>query len=104
MRRILLALAMLFFFTANQAAMAFEQCEDPFCASGMMDSQKQSDHQKKDPACAAHCAINSHHIAAMPEDMAGNSAATKPMAPFWATSPVLESAFLEGLIEPPSLA
>lgn len=104
MRRILIAIAMLFFFTANQAAMAYNQCTDASCVSGVMDAEKQSEHQKKDPACAEHCSVSSHHAVAMPHDMTASIPAALSPSPQWAVSVVLESATLEGLIEPPSLA
>lgn len=104
MRRILIAIAMLFFFTANQAAMAFEQCEDASCVTGTMDVEKQSEHQKQDPACAAHCSISSHHVAAMPQDMTTTAPVASSPSPRWAVGLIPESATLEGIIEPPSLA
>lgn len=104
MRRILIALAMIVFFSANQAAMAFEQCEDASCAIGTMDAKKQAEHQKKDPACAAHCSVSSHHIAAMPQDVIANAAVESSPSPRWAVGLIPESATLEGIIEPPSLA
>jgi hypothetical protein len=104
MRRIFIAIAMLLFFTANQAATAFEQCADASCMNGMMDAQKQSEHQKKDPACAAHCAIGSHHVAAMPQELTAAVPAAASPTPQWPVDAMPESACLDGPIEPPSLA
>lgn len=105
MRRIFLAIAMLFFFTANQAAMAFEQCESIDCMIGSMDAQKQTEHQKNDPACATHCAIGSHHTIALPHDVTtARAVSTLSPTPIWATGLMPESATLEGPSEPPARA
>jgi|JI8StandDraft_2_1071088.scaffolds.fasta_scaffold17444_2 hypothetical protein len=104
MRRILIALAMILCFSANQAAMAFEQCEDISCVTGTMDAQKQAEHQKKDPACAGHCSVSSHHAAALPQVAVMAPITVEDASPLWNFALTSESFNPEGLIEPPSLA
>lgn len=104
MRRTLIAIAIMLVFASNQAAVAFEQCEDPLCATSSMDAQKQAEHQKNDPDCAAHCAVSGHHLASMPQDIVTAVAQADALNQHWATALMPESATLEGLIEPPSLA
>jgi len=72
--------------------------------TGTMDAQKQAEHHKKDPGCAAHCAMSGHHLATIPQDVATQAQGSQSAAPLWATGLPLESATLEGLTEPPSRA
>lgn len=103
MRRIFIAIAVLLFFSVNQAAMAFEQCDDAFCMTVSMDVQKQLEHQKKDPACAAHCSMSSHHAVAMVQDLADALLVGEALPLRWGVALMPESTAPEGLIEPPSL-
>lgn len=104
MRRIFIAVLMLMVFASNQAAMALEPCKDPSCITISIDAEKQAEHQKKDPACATHCALSSHHAAALPTTFDLVSQREHRDAQAWPGTTMPESATLEGLIEPPSIA
>lgn len=104
MRFFLTVIAILVIFTVNQTAQAFERCEDASCMTVSMDAQKQAEHQKKDPACAAHCALSGHHIVAMPQDMAVMPQAAGTASLHWRLIIIPESTIPEGVIEPPSIA
>ncbi len=93
---------MLFMFTANQAAAAFEHCDDPACFDYMGGVQKKSETSKD--AHASHCAAGCHQAAAIPQHDACTARNADSATTFWAERPFPESAVGEGFIEPPSLA
>lgn len=102
MRVLFTVLLMLFVFTANHVAVAFEHCDDPACAVSVSGAEKKND-DKKDMA-AAHCSVVCHLTAAMPQHATFIVRNADSMTLFWAESRIPDSVVGEGLIEPPSLA
>lgn len=104
MRFIFTVILMLFMFTANQVAVAFEQCDDPSCSLFSGDMAKKTEQGKKDSNLPVHCALGGHHIADLPQNTLAAVGTEVSASPFWGTALMPESATPESLIEPPSLA
>lgn len=95
---------MLFVFTANQVAVAFEQCDDPSCSLFSGDVSKKTENNKKESNIPTHCVLGGHHVANLPTGVAMAPQTVGSATPFWAELTMPESVIGEGLIEPPSLA
>lgn len=104
MRLTLTLILTLFLFTANQVAVAFEQCDDPSCSLYSGEMAKKSEQGKKDSNLPVHCALSGHHIADLPQKTLATVGTEVSASPFWGTALMPESTIPEGLIEPPSLA
>ncbi len=103
-RLIFTALLVLFVFTANQVAVAYEQCDDPSCSLYSGDMVKKTEQGKKDSNVPVHCALGGHHIADLPQNTLAAVGTEVTASPFWGAALMPESTIPEGLIEPPSFA
>ncbi|PZP85140.1 MAG: hypothetical protein DI582_06830 [Azospirillum brasilense] len=104
MRLLFTVILTLLVFTANQVAVAYEQCDDPSCSLYSGEMTKKTEQGKKDSNLPVHCALGGHHIADLPQNTSAAVGTEASATTFWGTALMPESAIPEGLIEPPSLA
>lgn len=104
MRLLFTVILTLLVFTANQVAVAYEQCDDPSCSLYSGEMTKKTEQGKKDSNLPVHCALGGHHIADLPQNTLAAVGTEASATTFWGTALMPESAIPEGLIEPPSLA